>query len=107
MNREGNYHLGSSFGDFLREEGIYEEVRAVALKRVLAGLLKQGMQRESLSKPEMARRMRTSRSQLDRVLDPDNVTIQLDTMIRAAAAVGHEVQISFHPVPRRRMAQRA
>jgi antitoxin HicB len=92
-----NKHRGSTFDDFLKEEGIYEEVHAVALKRVVADLLVEGMQREGLSKPEMARRMGTSRSQLDRVLDPSYVTIQLDTLIKAARAVGRDVSILFKP----------
>ena len=88
--KQANKHEGSSFEDFLKEEGLYEEVYAAVLKRTLARLVTEGMRRRSLSKPAMARRMRTSRSQLDRVLDPRNVTIQLDTLIRAANALGCE-----------------
>lgn len=94
-----NKHRGSSFDDFLREEGVYEATQAAAVKRVIAELLREGMERERISKPEMARRMGTSRSQLDRVLDPDYVTIQLDTLIKAARAVGRDVQIQFKPLP--------
>jgi len=93
-----NKHRGSSFDDFLREEGLYEQTQASAVKRVIAELLAEGMNREGLSKPQMARRMGTSRSQLDRVLDPRYVTIQLDTLIKAARAVGQEVSIVFKPV---------
>jgi antitoxin HicB len=92
-----NKHLGSSFDDFLREEGVYEQTRAATVKRVIAEMLIESMQREGLSKPEMARRMGTSRSQLDRVLDPNYVTIQLDTLIKAARAVGRDVSILFKP----------
>jgi hypothetical protein len=93
-----NEHRGSSFDDFLKEENIYEQVQAAAVKRVIAELLEEGMEREGLSKPQMAKRMGTSRSQLDRVLDPANVTIQLDTLIKAARAVGRDVNIQFRPV---------
>jgi antitoxin HicB len=99
-----NKHEGSSFEDFLEEEGLYEEVYAGALKRTLARLVEEGMRRQSLSKPAMARRMRTSRSQLDRVLDPQNVTIQLDTLIRAATALGCELHIDLLPTRSRRRA---
>jgi predicted thioesterase len=90
-------HRGSSFDEFLKEEGLYEVTQAAAVKRVIVELLDEGMNRESLSKPMMARRMGTSRSQLDRVLDPGNTTIQLDTLIKAARAVGRELRIGFGP----------
>jgi antitoxin HicB len=96
-----NKHRGSKFDDFLREEGLYEELHVSTVKRMVADLLKQGMQREGLTKPEMARRMGTSRSQLDRVLDPAYVTIQLDTLMKAARAVGQNVRILFEPLPNR------
>jgi transcriptional regulator with XRE-family HTH domain len=92
-----NKHRGSTFDEFLKEEHIYEETQAAAVKRVVAELLTEGMEREGLSKPQMARRMGTSRSQLDRVLDPRYVTIQLDTLIKAARAVGQDVSILFKP----------
>jgi hypothetical protein len=103
VNKEAktNKHRGSTFDDFLWEEGVYEEVHAATLKRMVADLLEQGMQREGLTKPEMARRMGTSRSQLDRVLDPAYVTIQLDTLMKAARAVGQNVRILFEPLPTR------
>ena len=88
-----NPHTGSSFDDFLKEEGIYEEVQARALKRALAEQLDDAMQSSKLSKVSMAQRMATSRSQLDRVLDPSNLSIQLDTLIKAARAVGRTVEI--------------
>ena len=88
-----NPHTGSSFDDFLKEDGIYEEVQARALKRALAEQLDDAMQSSKLSKVNMAQRMATSRSQLDRVLDPSNLSIQLDTLIKAARAVGRTVEI--------------
>lgn len=88
-----NPHRGSNFDDFLKEDGIFEEVQARALKRALAEQLDEAMQSGKLSKVNMAQRMATSRSQLDRVLDPTNLSIQLDTLIKAASAVGRTVEI--------------
>jgi hypothetical protein len=90
---KSNPHTGSSFDDFLKEDGIFEEVQARALKRALAEQLDDAMQSGKLSKVNMAQRMATSRSQLDRVLDPSNLSIQLDTLIKAASAVGRTVEI--------------
>jgi hypothetical protein len=77
----------------LIEEGVFDEVQARALKRALAEQLSDATQSGNLSKVLMAQRMVTSRSQLDRVLDPDNLSIQLDTLIKAARAVGKTVEI--------------
>ena len=88
-----NKHSGTNFDDCLIEEGVFEEVQAKALKRALAEQLSDAMQSGNLSKVVMAQRMVTSRSQLDRVLDPDNLSIQLDTLIKAARAVGKTVEI--------------
>ena len=90
-----NPHTGSSFDDYLKKEGVYEEVLAKALKRALAEQLEEGMQSAKLTKVAMARRMSTSRSQLERVLDPENVSVQLDTLMKAARAVGKTVEIRF------------
>jgi len=96
-----NPRAGSSFDDFLKEEGLYEEVTAAALKRVLARQIGDAMAQQNISKAEMARRLNTSRSQLDRLLDPDNDKVQLDTLQRAATAVGRTLQINLVPTPRR------
>lgn len=90
---KANPHTGSNFDDFLKEDGIFEEVQARALKRALAEQLDDAMQSGKLNKVTMAQRMATSRSQLDRVLDPSNLSIQLDTLIKAASAVGRVVEI--------------
>ena len=90
-----NPHSGSNFDDFLKEEGIFEEVHAKALKRALAEQIEESMQAANISKVKMAELMSTSRSQLDRVLDPDNISIQLDTLMKAARAVGKTVEITF------------
>jgi hypothetical protein len=87
-NRKRFDHSGSSFDGFLEEEGIREEVEAVAIKRVLAWQLGQEMQRQQKTKQAMARQLRTSRSQLDRLLDPRNASVTLDTMCRAARVLG-------------------
>ena len=98
-----NRHRGSSFDDFLKEEGIFKEVQAKALKRALAEQLDDAMQAINLSKVDMAKRMETSRSQLDRVLDPANLSVQLDTLMKAANAVGKTVEIKL----KRQVKQRA
>lgn len=87
--------IGSSFEDFLKVEGACEETSALAIKRVLAWQLENAMKHENLSKSEMAKRMRTSRSQLDRILDPSNDKIQLDTVFKAARALGREVKVEL------------
>ena len=87
--------IGSSFEDFLTEEGTLEETTAVAVKRVLAWQLEQAMEQRHLTKKQMAEAMETSRSQLDRILDPDNVRIQLDTMMKAARVLGRKVRIEL------------
>lgn len=81
-------HSGSTFDSFLEEEGIREEVEAVAIKRVLAWELTQAMREQQKTKQEMAKLLRTSRSQLDRLLDPENAGVTLDTMNRVAKALG-------------------
>lgn len=88
-------HEGSTFDDFLREEGIYEEATSIATARVLAWQLRQQMQEQHLTKVEMARRMGTSRSQLDRLLKPDSAGVTLDTIHRAAKAVGRELRVEL------------
>ncbi len=84
-------HSGSTFDSFLEQEGIREEVEAVAIKRVLAWQLSRAMQQQQKTKQAMARQLHTSRSQLDRLLDPRNVSVTLDTITRAARALGKRV----------------
>jgi hypothetical protein len=95
-------HSGTTFDSFLEEEGIREEVEAVAIKRVLAWQLKQAMQEQQKTKQAMARQLRTSRSQLDRLLDPRNVSVTLDTITRAARALGKRVIIRVADVKTKR-----
>lgn len=89
-------HSGSSFDAFLEEEGIREEVEAVAIKRVLAWQLSNEMQRQKKTKQAMARDLKTSRSQLDRLLDPRNVSVSLDTMARAARTLGKSLVVRIY-----------
>ena len=88
---------GSDFDDFLREEGILEEVEALATKRLIAHELSRVMAKEKLSKAALARRMGTSRSQVDRLLDPDNESVTLATLAKAATAVGQSLRVSLGP----------
>lgn len=90
-----NPHIGSSLDDFLIEEGIYEQVNEVAIKRVLAWQIEQAMKEEGLSKSAMAERMGTSRPALDRLLDPDNPSITLKTLFRAASCIGKRLHIEL------------
>jgi antitoxin HicB len=88
-------NIGSSFDDWLREEGIYEETTAVAIKRVLARQISQEMIDRKLSKSDMARRMQTSRAALDRLLDPENDAVTLNTLSKAATAVGRQLHFEL------------
>jgi hypothetical protein len=88
-------NIGSSFDEFLEEEGILEEATAVAVKRVIAFQLAEKMSEHSLSKSEMARRMATSRSALDRLLDPDNVSVTLQTLQSAVQALGGRLNVEL------------
>jgi antitoxin HicB len=88
-------NIGSEFDSWLRNEGIYEETTTAAIKRVLARQVEAAMKDQGVSKTEMARRMHTSRSQLDRLLDPANKSITLDTLQRAAAAVGRGLRLEL------------
>jgi len=92
-NRKTVDHSGSSFDSFLDQEGIREEVEVVAIKRVLAWQLEQAMQKQKKTKQALARQLHTSRSQLDRLLDPRNVSVTLDTITRAARVLGKRVII--------------
>jgi hypothetical protein len=87
--------IGSSFERFLKGGGAYEQTSALAVKRVLAWQLENAMGERRLTKNETAMRMRTSRSQLDRILDPNNDKIQLDTFFKAARALGRELKLEL------------
>lgn len=88
-------HLGSSFDDFLVEEGLLAEAEAVAVKRVIAWQIEELMRQKQLSKSAMARQMATSRASLDRLLDPANESVTLQTLERAAQVLGKRLRIEF------------
>ena len=90
-----NKHIGSSFDDFLESEELLAEANAIALKRVLAFKLEEIMKKRGLSKSEMAEKMHTSRSALSRFLDPNNVSITLATMEKAARAIGKRLELKL------------
>lgn len=87
--------LGSSFDAFLDEQGLYEEATLAATKRVLAAQIRQAMEQERLSKAEMARRMHTSRSALERLIDPENENVTLQTLDKAARAIGRRLSVAL------------
>lgn len=88
-------HKGSTFDSFLDEHGLKEEAHVGAVKRVIAWQLTQAMESGGITKQEMAKRMATSRTQLDRLLDPANDKVQLDTIEKAARAVGRRLIIDL------------
>ena len=92
MNKK---HMGSKFDDFLEEENLLEQVQAVAIKRVIAYQIVEEMKRNKLTKTEMANRMKTSRAALERLLDPDNTSITLITLERAASVLGKKLKVEL------------
>ncbi len=90
-----NQYSGSNFDDFLEEEGILEEVSARALKRLLALQLQDAMREQKLTKTELAARLHTSRSQVDRLLDPNNTAITLEVLERLARAIDKRLIVEF------------
>lgn len=87
--------IGSDFDDFLDEENLLENSEAVAVKRVLSFQISELMKAQQLSKAEMARRMHTSRAALDRLLDPDNHAVTLNTLDKAARTLGKRLQLTL------------
>ncbi|NCJ08170.1 XRE family transcriptional regulator [Synechococcales cyanobacterium C] len=94
-------HVGSTLDNLLEEDGMLSDVTAVALKRVLAWQLELAMESEALTKSALAKRMGTSRAALDRLLDPENVSVTLKTLDKAARAVGKQIQLELvdNPFP--------
>jgi predicted thioesterase len=95
MKAKKNPHLGSTFESFLKEEGIFDEVMVTVTKRMLARRVAELMKKQRMTKSVMAKRMRTSRAALDRLLDADNTSVTLQTMGRAAAALGKELSVTL------------
>ena len=90
-----NPHVGSSFESWLDEEGIREEVTAAAIKSVIAQQLAKEMKKKKITKQRMAELMKTSRAQLDRLLDPDNGSATIESLQRAARIVGRELRMQL------------
>lgn len=95
MAKRKHPRIGSSFDEFLGKAGIHGEVTAAAIKRVIAYQLTQAMAAQGLTKSAMAERMGTSRQQLDRLLDPANESVTLQTLDRAAKAVGRRLRFEL------------
>lgn len=95
MNTVDKKHIGSDFDDFLRDEGVLDEAEAIATKRVIAYQLAQEMERANISQSELARRMKTSRSSVERLLDPANPSVTLVTLERAASAIGKRLKVQL------------
>ena len=93
--RKRNKHVRSSLDEFLQKEGILAETRAITLKDAIAWQVQRTMEKEKITKVEMARRMRTSRAALDRLLAPGNASVTLQTLTRAARAVGRNLRIEL------------
>ncbi len=88
-------HIGSDFDDFLREQGLLEEAEAAAAKYLVAYQIAKEMRRARLTKSELAKRMKTSRPVVDRLLDPTNPSVTLSTLERAASAVGKKLRVEL------------
>lgn len=89
----GKKHMGSSFDDFLAEEAMLEESTAVAIKRVIAWQIAEEMQAQHLTKTALAKKMRTSRAALNRLLDENDASLTLTTLASAAAALGKKIDL--------------
>lgn len=92
---DGNKYIGSSLDDFLTEEGLLESSQSYAIKQVLSWQIAQFIEQKELTKAAMADRMKTSRSALDRLLDPDNDSVTLKTLQNAAEAIGARLEMKL------------
>ncbi len=88
-------HLGSKFEDFLADDGILEECRAAAIKFKIARELAKAMNEGNISKAEIAKRLKTSRTGVDRLLDPENTSITLNTMAKVANLLGKRIEFAL------------
>jgi hypothetical protein len=95
VTRRKNPHFGSAFESWLEEAGIREEVTAAAVKAVIARQIAEEMKKQRITKARMADLMQTSRAQIDRLLDPDNDSATLETLMRAARVVGRELRVEL------------
>ncbi|MUG99106.1 Fis family transcriptional regulator [Scytonema sp. UIC 10036] len=92
---KNNPYVGSSLDNFLQEEGLLEEINLIAVKRVIAWQIEQAMEQKNLTKTEMAAQMQTSTSSVDQLLDPEDASVTLETIERAARAVGKRVHFEL------------
>jgi predicted XRE-type DNA-binding protein len=90
-----NSFVGSTFDDFLEEEGIKEDVSNGAIKKIIALQLQETLKKENLTKKELARRLETSRAAVDRLLDPYNDSVTLLTLKRAASIMGRKIKLEL------------
>ena len=95
MTKSKNPHWGSTLTDFLKEEGIHEQVTTAAIKSVIAMQLSREMKKKRITKKRLAELMRTSRAQVDRILDPEKGNITIETLQRAAALVGRQLRFEL------------
>lgn len=102
-NGTAGIHSGSSFDDFLEEEGYRDEIESAAIKRVLAWQFEQEMTRQQKTKRAMAAELKTSRSQLDRLLDPQNTAVSLHALTRAAHVLGKRLVLEIRDVPPKKL----
>jgi antitoxin HicB len=94
MSKKRNPHMGSSLDDFLKEDGTFEELQVQAIKEVVAWQLEEAMKKKNVSKARLAKLLRTSRTQVNRLLDPET-DITLSSLQRAAALVGRQVRLEL------------
>ena len=90
-----NQHIGSNFDEFLRDEGLLAEAQATAVKRVIAFQIEKEMEERRMTKTQLAKTMKTSRSALDRLLDPENASVTLLTLESAAIALGKRLKVQL------------
>ena len=95
MTKARNPHWGSTLDDFLREEGIHQQATTAAIKSVIAMQLEREMKKKRITKKRLAELMRTSRAQVDRILDPDKGNVTIETLQRAAALVGPQLRLEL------------
>jgi hypothetical protein len=95
MSTQSNPHIGSSLDEFLAEEGILEACEEQAIKELLAEQIARTMQEQGLTRTAMAARMRTSRAALNRLLDPTNPSVTLQTLQKAALVLGKRLRLEL------------
>ena len=95
MTKARNPHWGSTLDDFLEEEGIREEATTAAIKKVIAWQLAEEMKKKRITKKRLAELMRTSRAQIDRILDPDKGNVTIETLQRAATLLGRQLRLEL------------